>query len=129
MRRMILAATAVALLALATAEPAAADQAVVVSATVPGLAVGQVIDGGAPVSLPEGTSALFLFASGRTVTVKGPYDGPLDRMSGGTPQQGRLAGLFGAERFSQTDLGAARAVGQGGGGAPGDLTAIDPSGP
>ncbi|UEM04770.1 DUF4384 domain-containing protein [Skermanella rosea] len=109
----------------AAAGTAAADQAIVVSATVPGFTVGQVVEDGAPVLLPEGTSALFLFASGRTITVKGPYDGPLDRLSGGTPVQGRLSGLFGGDRFAQNDLGAARSVDPAPGGQAGGLAPID----
>ncbi|UEM22107.1 DUF4384 domain-containing protein [Skermanella mucosa] len=110
---------------LCAAGTAAADQAIVVSATVPGFTVGQVVEDGAPVHLPEGTNALFLFASGRTITVKGPYDGPLDRLSGGTPVQGRLSGLFGGDRFAQNDLGAARSVDPAQSGPSGGLAPID----
>ena len=95
-------------LGLGIVGPAAADQAIVVAATAPGLTIGQVIEDGAAVRMPEGTNALFLFSSGRTVTVKGPYEGSLDRLSGGKEPQNRLSGLFGAERFSQNELGAAR---------------------
>ncbi|EWY38073.1 hypothetical protein N825_15175 [Skermanella stibiiresistens SB22] len=104
---------------------ATADQAIVVAATVPGFTVGQVVEDGAPVHLPEGTNALFLFASGRTITIKGPYDGPLDRLSGGSPAQGRLSGLFAADRFSQGELGAARTVGPAKGRSGGELAPID----
>lgn len=93
---------------LGTAGHAVADQAIVVAATAPGLTIGQVIEDGAAVRMPEGSNALFLFSSGRTVTVKGPYEGPLDRLSSGKEAQGRLSGLFGAERFAQNELGAAR---------------------
>jgi len=106
---------------------AAADQAIVVAATVPGLTVGQVIDDGAAVRMPEGTNALFLFSSGRTVTVKGPYEGPLDRLSSGKEAQNRLTGLFKAERFAQNELGAARNVGPPKSRSTGELPAIDAS--
>ncbi len=115
-------------LCLGTAGRTAADQAIVVAATAPGLTIGQVIEDGAAIRMPEGANALFLFSSGRTVTVKGPYEGPLDRLSGGKEQQNRLTGLFGAERFAQNELGAARNVGPPKGrSAAGELPAIDAS--
>jgi hypothetical protein len=122
------AALAVALV-LGFAGQVAADQAIVVAATMPGLTVGQVIDDGAAIRMPEGANALFLFSSGRTVTVKGPYEGPLDRLSGGKEAPNRLTGLFGADRFSQNELGAARSVDPSKGRSPGDLPAIDASVP
>jgi hypothetical protein len=107
---------------------AAADQAIVVAATAPGLTIGQVIEDGAAIRMLEGANALFLFSSGRTVTVKGPYEGPLDRLSGGKEPQNRLTGLFGAERFAQNELGAARNVGPPKGRSAADeLPAIDVS--
>jgi len=114
-------------LGLGIAGHAAADQAIVVAATVPGLTIGQVIEDGAAVRMPERTNALFLFSSGRTVTVKGPYEGPLDRLSGGKEPQNRLSGLFGAERFAQNELGAARSVGPPKGRSADELPAIDAS--
>jgi len=113
---------------------AAADQAIVVSATAPGLTIGQVIEDGAAVRMPEGANALFLFASGRTVTIKGPYEGPLDRLSGGKNTQNNLGGLFGAERFAHNELGAARTIGPSKSTPPkgrsaSDLPAIDASVP
>jgi hypothetical protein len=115
-------------LVLSIAGRAAADQAIVVAATAPGLTIGQVIEDGVAVRMPEGANALFLFSSGRTVTVKGPYEGPLDRLSGGKEPQNRLTGLFGAERFAQNELGAARNVGPPKGRSSADeLPAIDAS--
>jgi hypothetical protein len=116
-------------LGLGTAGHAVADQAIVVAATAPGLTIGQVIEDGAAVRMPEGSNALFLFSSGRTVTVKGPYEGPLDRLSGGKEAQGRLTGLFGAERFAQNELGAARNLGTPRTRSADELSAIDASVP
>jgi hypothetical protein len=116
-------------LGLGISGSAAADQAIVVAATVPGLTIGQVIEDGAAIRMPEGTNALFLFSSGRTVTVKGPYEGPLDRLSGAKESQNRLTGLFGAERFAQDELGAARNVGPPKGRSADELPAIDASVP
>lgn len=89
---------------------AAAEQAVVVASTAPGYAQGQLVADGAAVSVPDGANALFLFANGRMLRVKGPFDGPLDRMPDGSGWSG-VGSLVGGERFFQTDLGAARAVG------------------
>ncbi|HYI68738.1 MAG TPA: DUF4384 domain-containing protein [Skermanella sp.] len=116
-----------AVLCLGTAGRAVADQAIVVAATAPGLTIGQVIEDGAAVRMPEGSNALFLFSSGRTVTVKGPYEGPLDRLSGGKETQGRLSGLFAADRFAQNELGAARNLGTPKTRSADELPAIDAS--
>lgn len=100
-----------ALLALSTlfAAPAMAAEAVVVAATAPGYAPGQRIADGARVRLPEGASAHFLFANGRTLTVKGPYDGPLDHQPAEAGSN-RLTDLLGRPLLAQDELGASRAV-------------------
>lgn len=103
-------------LALSTAlsSEAPAAEAVVVSSTAPGYALGQIVADGASVAVPEGAGVMLLFASGRTLRIKGPYAGPFDSLrdtaqaSGARPS---LGGLLGGERFVQTDLGAARALG------------------
>ncbi|QCO14172.1 DUF4384 domain-containing protein [Azospirillum brasilense] len=89
---------------------AAAEPAVVVASTAPGYAQGQLVPDGAAVSVPDGANAMFLFANGRMLRVKGPFDGPLDRMPDASGWTG-VGSLVGGERFFQTDLGAARAVG------------------
>jgi hypothetical protein len=126
---LLLRAALVFALSLVVAGRAAADQAIVVAATAPGLTIGQVIEDGAAIRMPEGANALFLFSSGRTVTVKGPYEGPLDRLSGGKEPRNRLTGLFGAEHFAQNELGAARNVGPPKGRSADELPAIDASVP
>ncbi|MDQ2103347.1 DUF4384 domain-containing protein [Azospirillum isscasi] len=93
-----------------TASRAAAEQAVVVASTAPGYAQGQLVPDGAAVNVPDGANAMFLFANGRMLRVKGPFDGPLDRMPDASGWSG-VGSLVGGERFFQTDLGAARAVG------------------
>ena len=101
-----------ALLALAAAavvtHGAAAADAVVVAATAPGYAPGQFIPDGAGVRLPDGASAHFLFANGRTLTVKGPYDGPLERQPGAAGN--RLTDLLGRPLLAQDELAASRGV-------------------
>lgn len=93
-----------------TSARAAAEQAVVVASTAPGYVQGQLVPDGAAVSVPDGANAMFLFANGRMLRVKGPFDGPLDRMPDASGWGG-VGSLVGGERFFQTDLGAARAVG------------------
>ncbi|WP_155903778.1 hypothetical protein, partial [Azospirillum brasilense] len=60
-----------------TAGRAAAEQAVVVASTAPGYAQGQLVPDGTAVTVPDGANAMFLFANGRMLRVKGPFDGPL----------------------------------------------------
>ncbi|XKH36153.1 DUF4384 domain-containing protein [Azospirillum doebereinerae] len=57
---------------------------------------------------------MLLFASGRTLRIKGPYAGPFDSLrdkSQDTGARPSLGGLVSSERFVQTDLGAARTFG------------------
>jgi hypothetical protein len=90
------------------AAPAASAEAVVVAATAPGYAPGQRVPDGASVRLPDGASMQILFANGRSLTVKGPYDGPLDRQP--VTVGNRLTDLFGRPSLAQEELGASRAV-------------------
>lgn len=83
---------ATALCALTLSAPAQAE-AVVVSSTAPGLALGQVVADGASVVLPEDATATFLLSSGQILRLMGPYHGPVSaqQASGGA----RLALLDG----------------------------------
>ncbi len=110
-----------AILALATALPAVvwtsvarATEAVVVASTAPGYALGQIVADGASVTVPDGAGIMLLFASGRSLRIKGPYAGPFDSLQDKAQDNaGRaaLGGLLASDRFVQTDLGAARALG------------------
>jgi len=103
-----------ALTATAPTPVALAAEAVVVASTAPGYALGQIVADGASVTVPEGAGVLLLFASGRTLRVKGPYAGPFDSLQDKTQDgagRAALAGLLSSERFVQTDLGAARTLG------------------
>ncbi|CAO3433821.1 DUF4384 domain-containing protein [Azospirillum doebereinerae] len=91
-----------------------AAEAVVVASTAPGYALGQIVADGASVTVPEGAGVMLLFASGRTLRIKGPYAGPFDSLRNSTQDMGArpsLGGLVSSERFVQTDLGAARTFG------------------
>lgn len=110
MSKALGAALAVAVASLAIPSPeAAAAEAVVVASTAPGYAQGQLVPDGTPVAVPDGANALFLFANGRMVRVKGPFEGVLDKMPEASSWNG-VGTLVGGERFFQTDLGAARAL-------------------
>ncbi|HYD32447.1 MAG TPA: DUF4384 domain-containing protein [Azospirillaceae bacterium] len=87
---------------------ALAADAVVVAATAPGYAAGQVVRDGAVIRLPDGASILFLLASGQTVALKGPYEGALARPSSGPPRPG-LDALFEGRGLMEADLGGTRA--------------------
>ncbi|MBP2228970.1 hypothetical protein J2847_002262 [Azospirillum agricola] len=111
-------ALATALTATLSAPAARAAEAVVVASTAPGYKLGQVVADGASVTVPEGAGVMLLFASGRTMRLKGPYAGPFDSLRDSAQDQGAqggtrpaLGGLLGGERFVQTDLGAARSLG------------------
>lgn len=113
------------LAAAAIARPAHAAEAVVVASTAPGYAQGQVVPDGKPVALPDGANALFLFANGRMVRIKGPFEGLIDKMPEAASWNG-VGSLVGGERFFQTDLGAARAVGGPAPKAAEQALAVDP---
>ncbi len=107
--RFLCAATIVAVGCAAAA--AARAEAVVVASTAPAYRLGQVVSDGQAVQVPEGASAMFLFASGRTVRVRGPYEGDLDKVPEKEARAGSNSSLLSSDRFMQSDLGAARALG------------------
>lgn len=111
-------------MALAPAARADAAEAVVVASTAPGYTAGQVVPDGGAIRLPEGAGALFLFASGRTLRIQGPYEGALEaapepRAGGG------FGGLAGGDRFFQGDIGGTRALPNGLGRTDGRAAAVD----
>lgn len=89
--------------------PAVAAQAVVLASTAPGLAPGTVVADGAALALPDGASAHFLLATGRTVTVKGPYRGALPRVEAAGSGLG-LEDLLAFGGVDQATIGGTRAV-------------------
>ncbi|WP_448203129.1 DUF4384 domain-containing protein [Azospirillum sp. sgz302134] len=109
MSKAIGAALALVLSGLALPPSALAAEAVVVASTAPGYAQGELVPDGRPVTVPDGANALFLFANGRMVRIKGPFEGTLDKMPEASSWTG-VGSLVGGERFFQTDLGAARGI-------------------
>ncbi len=99
-------------------------EAVVVSSSAPGFVQGQLVADGQALRLPEGANATLLFANGRLLRLRGPYDGvPGDRADSAVSAR---AGP-GDDRFMQSDLGAARALGNPLDAALERVLAIDPS--
>ncbi|MFS2013826.1 DUF4384 domain-containing protein [Azospirillum sp. CT11-132] len=99
-------------------------EAVVVSSSAPGFVQGQLVAEGQALRLPDGANATLLFANGRLLRLRGPYDGvPDDRADSAVSAR---AGP-GDDRFMQSDLGAARALGNPLDAALERALAIDPS--
>ncbi|WP_042701614.1 hypothetical protein [Azospirillum sp. B506] len=102
----------------------AAAEAVVVASSAPGYVQGQLVGDGQAVRLPDGATATLLFANGRLLRLRGPYDG----MPAGTVDSAVSARAGpGDDRFMQSDLGAARALGNPLDAALEKALAIDPS--
>jgi hypothetical protein len=115
---------AMAMLPLLLGPRAGAEQmpiAVVLASTAPGYATGQVL-ADAPLTIPDGASTVFLLPSGRVVTVKGPYAGPLTSPQ---PAVGRssLAQLF-APGQDSSEIGGSRSLEEP---KPADRLLLDPS--
>ncbi|HSK39385.1 MAG TPA: hypothetical protein VK943_06430, partial [Arenibaculum sp.] len=83
-------------------------ESVVLASTAPGLAPGTVVADGAALALPDGATAHFLLATGRTVTVKGPYRGTLPDAETGSGLG--LKDLLAFGGVDQATIGGTRAV-------------------
>ena len=94
---------------------ARAEDAVVISSTVPGQVPGLIITDTQTLSLPAGGSAALLLRSGQMVRIRGPFDGTLATAApAGTPSG--AAGLIEALRGQGVD---ASVIGAGRGASPG----------
>jgi hypothetical protein len=85
MRRLAVAATALAMVLWAAADARASQMLVVSDSGSIGYARGSVLEDGANVKIPAGERVAFIDADGRGLTVRGPFDGPV--RSAGGPQQ------------------------------------------
>lgn len=121
----LLGAAAVAALVCGLASGVRAE-AVVVASSAPGFVQGQLVADGQAVRLPDGANATLLFANGRLLRLRGPYDGIPGEMadSAASARAGPVD-----DRFMQSDLGAARALGNPLEAALDRALAIDPSVP
>lgn len=101
MRRAAVAGAGLALL-VGGSVPAAAQDAVLLTSTVPGYVPGMLVGTGERLVLPEGAGATLLFRSGEVLRLHGPFDGPLALPSGGNPG-GAVAALVSAFRLQGVD--------------------------
>jgi hypothetical protein len=101
MRRAVNAGAGLALLLLGTL-PANAQEAVLLTSTVPGYVPGMLVGTGERLVLPEGAGATLLFRSGEVVRLHGPFDGALALPSGGDPG-GAVATVVAAFRLQGVD--------------------------
>ena len=120
----------VALALVATAETAQANDFVVVKAEgMPEFSLGDIVDSGSKLTVPEGGKITFIDGSGKKILVAGPYEGSLVRHEAnhtGTRTQsgtrplglgvkvnvvGALARLFKDNVLASTRLGAFRSIG------------------
>jgi hypothetical protein len=89
--------------------PAAAKELVVTASTGATLKVGQVIDGDAVLSLPGGASVALIGADGKSIALKGPYNGKPGQ-GGGDDRAlvSKLAQLLGTRQAEADSVGAVR---------------------
>jgi hypothetical protein len=96
-----------------SATPAAA-QIYVMESTVAAIRVGSALELGAAISIPAGSHIRAVLPSGKTQTIKGPYEGTVADLAKGQPvNQGVLASLKDLLRTggaTQTTTGATRSI-------------------
>lgn len=74
---------------------AMAADLIVISSNAPGLSAGDTVADGQSVDVPDGARASFLAASGRTVTIEGPHQGPVGLAADESEGPGALAAIAG----------------------------------
>jgi hypothetical protein len=123
--RTTLAATALAALAIGTA---LADDAVLISSTVPGYVPGMVVSSKDRLSVPDGASATLLFQSGGMLRLRGPFEGTLGDQQPRSGETGvaMLADMFRMHGVDATVIGATRSAGSARPAAAIDDVQIDP---
>ena len=99
--RRVVAGAGLALLVGGTV-PATAQDAVLLTSTVPGYVPGMLVGTGERLVLPEGAGATLLFRSGEVLRLHGPFDGPLALPPGDNPG-GAVAALVAAFRVQGVD--------------------------
>jgi hypothetical protein len=92
--------------------PAGAEEAVLLTSTVPGYVPGMLVSAGERLVLPDGASATLLFRSGEALRLHGPFDGqlavPAGDKSGGAAAT--LAAAFRLQGVDATVVGGTRAA-------------------
>jgi hypothetical protein len=72
-------------LSAAASAAAAAAQIYVMESTVAAIRVGSALDMGATISIPAGGHIRAVLPSGKTQTIRGPYDGTVENLASGQP--------------------------------------------
>ncbi len=88
-----------------------AQDLVVVGGGTPNLQPGQIIKSDAPLDIPAGSTVILVSESGKTVTLVGPYIGPVGiggEGGGSTDLVASLSGLLSASRKGTSSLGVMR---------------------
>jgi hypothetical protein len=95
--------------ALCGAAEGAVAQVIVVQSTAPNLQGGQLLQGGAKVTIPAGKQAVFVLPSGATRTISGPFNGTTETLTKGEKAN---SGVFDAvKRYVVTGGTSAKNVG------------------
>lgn len=107
---------------------ASAEDAVLVSSTVPGYAPGMVVSSADHLSVPDGASVTLLFQSGEILRLGGPYDGTLQPRQAAAADTGvtRLADMFRVQGVDASVIGGTRSTGSRSGDAALDDVQVDP---
>ena len=101
------------LILMTVAFSAQAVDLVVISSTAPGLKLGQIVNSGEPLQIPEGTTVTLVSNSGKTISLKGPHTGPSGFLSAGTDDTrliSSLAGLLSGSGKETASLGTIRSI-------------------
>jgi hypothetical protein len=91
---------------------ARAEDAVLLSSTVPGYAPGMVVSSNDRLSLPDGASATLLFQSGGMLRLRGPFEGTLEQQRTKTAESNvaALADMFRMNGVDATVIGGTRST-------------------
>lgn len=91
---------------------AGAEDAVLLSSTVPGYVPGMVVSSSDRLSVPDGASATLLFQSGEMLRLRGPFEGTLDHQQAGADKGGAamFAEMFRSQGVDATVIGGTRST-------------------
>ncbi len=84
---------AAALSAVMFSAQALAAELVVIASNAPSLSAGEQVDAAQVIEIPQGARATLLAASGRTITLEGPFRGPVDMPDGESGQSDTLTAI------------------------------------
>src|SRR5690242_11688091 len=107
---------------------ASAEDAVLLTSTVPGYTPGMVVAAADRLSVPEGATATLLFQSGEVLRLRGPFDGTLAQQqpASGSGSAALFADMFRLHGVDATVIGGTRATGMARSAPTMDEVQIDP---